>query len=396
MPSYTTDFVPFATGAGANVLTQANYLSASYLSTGFQSGIAPSAGYNKAHRQSTFVAAGLTQWLANAQGANVVDDGNLPNLVNLLGAAFQVQASNYASDTGAVNALAVTLNPAPASLAALTGAPLRVKVANTNTGAATLSVNGKSAPIVDRSGSAMIAGALLVGDIATFVYNGSSFVYQPSTGRLLNVQVFTASGTYTPTPGTQKVRATVVGGGGSGGGVAAPTSGNSAGADGGGAGSSIQVIVPSGFSGATVTVGTGGAAPTGGAAGNPGGASSFGAFATAPGGPAGSYNGASSPGGWISDGAPSAAPTFSGSSLIFSARGGGGGGSCSYNSALSPRGGNGGASLFGAGAGGSANGAGFAALNYGAGGSGASANSGSGPFNGGAGMGGIIIIEEFA
>lgn len=235
------------------------------------------------------------------------------------------------------------------------------------------------------------------------VYPGAPFISQSGAGpasaiqgRLLNVQVFTASGTYMPTPGTNKARVTTVGGGGSGGGVAAPTTGNCAGSSGGSSGSSIQVLVTSGFAGATVTVGAGGAAPTGGANGNSGGASSFGAFATAPGGPGGVYNGASSPGGWTSDNLQASAPTFSGCSLIFSSRGGWGGASSSFNSALAPRGGNGGASLFGAGAGGSANGAGSAALNYGAGGSGASANSGSGPFNGGAGMGGIVIIEEFA
>lgn len=215
-------------------------------------------------------------------------------------------------------------------------------------------------------------------------------------GRLLNVQVFTASGTYEPTAGTNKVRVTVQGGGGSGGGAAAPANGNCSAGNGGSNGAAIKVLVAAGFAGATVTVGAGGAAPVGGANGNPGSASSFGTFATAPGGPGGTYNGASSPGGWISDNAQSAAPTFSGCTLIFAARGGPGGGSCSFNAAQSPRGGNGGGGLFGAGAPGSANGAGSAALNYGSGGGGASANFGSGPFNGGPGMGGIIIIEEFA
>ncbi|HCT6139935.1 TPA: tail fiber protein, partial [Escherichia coli] len=40
-------------------------------------------------------------------------------------------------------------------------------------------------------------------------------------GRWLNTRVFTSSGTYTPTPGTKRIRVTITGGGGGGGGCKA-------------------------------------------------------------------------------------------------------------------------------------------------------------------------------
>lgn len=54
-------------------------------------------------------------------------------------------------------------------------------------------------------------------------------------GTLLNVQIFTASGTYTPTPGTHSVIVEAVGGGGGSGGVTAAAAGVSSNVSGGGA-----------------------------------------------------------------------------------------------------------------------------------------------------------------
>src|SRR6187402_2011916 len=96
-----------------------------------------------------------------------------------------------------------------------------------------------------------------------------------SPGRLLNVQTFAASGTYTPTPGTKKIRVTVVGAGGGGGGSAAVVAGQGAcGVSGGGGGFAVGIFT-SGYAGAAVVVGTGGAGNTGNNAGASGGTSSF-------------------------------------------------------------------------------------------------------------------------
>lgn len=89
---------------------------------------------------------------------------------------LQQQAGNYAVDTGTVNALVATFYPAPASLALLTGVPLRIKIANTNTGATTLSVNGlATTTVTDLDGSALNSGELLSGAVALIIYNGTSF-----------------------------------------------------------------------------------------------------------------------------------------------------------------------------------------------------------------------------
>ncbi|MEC9632914.1 phage tail protein, partial [Escherichia coli] len=55
-------------------------------------------------------------------------------------------------------------------------------------------------------------------------------------GRLVNTRVFTSSGTYTPTPGTKRIRVTITGGGGGGGGCKAASSNETFFGAGGGAG----------------------------------------------------------------------------------------------------------------------------------------------------------------
>lgn len=102
-------------------------------------------------------------------------------------------------------------------------------------------------------------------------------------GRFLGVQTFTASGTYTPTAGTNKIIVIVQAGGGGGGGTVATSTGQCAVGSGGGAGAYAMALITSGFSGATVTVGANGTGTAGGN-GTAGSASSFGTFVTCPGG----------------------------------------------------------------------------------------------------------------
>lgn len=105
-----------------------------------------------------------------------------------------------------------------------------------------------------------------------------------ATGRLLNVQVFTSSGTYTPTAGTTSVVVEAVGGGGSSGGIGATNSSQTGVAGAGASGSYGKARFTSGFNSSTVTIGAGGAVPAIGAAGNTGGTTSFGSLLTVPGG----------------------------------------------------------------------------------------------------------------
>ncbi|WP_420104161.1 tail fiber domain-containing protein [Bosea sp. (in: a-proteobacteria)] len=90
--------------------------------------------------------------------------------------AVRSQRLNYSAAGGAANALTVTLDPAPAAYADLTGTPLRLKIANANTAAATLNVNGLGAKAVLRGdGSAVPGGYLLAGEIVEVRFDGADF-----------------------------------------------------------------------------------------------------------------------------------------------------------------------------------------------------------------------------
>lgn len=83
----TNDFKPFATGSGANVLSQADYEALSALASGFLSGKASSAQVNKALRQGTFVTSCLAQFVSNELNMNILDNGDANGfLANLISA----------------------------------------------------------------------------------------------------------------------------------------------------------------------------------------------------------------------------------------------------------------------------------------------------------------------
>ena len=217
-------------------------------------------------------------------------------------------------------------------------------------------------------------------------------------GRLLNVQTFTSSGTYTPTAGTTSVIVEVQAGGGGGGGAGYTTSSNvSLGSGGGGGGYAKTKLTVAAATGATVTVGSGGAggsiAPTSGTA---GGNSSFGALCVTVGG-AGGF------------GQAQATPPFTATGVV--------GGSVSTPtpnilsipgnpstpglavSTGSNLGGNGGSSALGSGGLGAGNNnvPGNAGRGYGGGGgAGVSQNSPSAGQAGSAGSPGIVVVWEYA
>lgn len=302
----TNDFLPFATGVGANVLSQTDYAALPAVSSGYQSGIAKSQQLNKTWRQSSIMAAVLAQFIVDQTGANATDDGTIATLLANL---------------------------------------------------------KKSMP-----------------------------------GRWINNQIFTLSGTYTPTPGTTKIRATLLGGGAAGGGTTATPSGAIAAGSGGGAGASTQVIMTSGFSGGiAVTVGAGGLPVSGNTGGN-GGQSSFGPNITAPGGqggPTGSLFTGNY--GIIGQGAGGALGVATAAGIISSVLGRGQSGLLGLLLNTVYASGQGAPSILGGGAGNNAGGGGGAsAQSYGAGGAGAAAGASTAAQSGGAGAAGIVIVEEFA
>ena len=116
-------------------------------------------------------------------------------------------------------------------------------------------------------------------------------------GRLLNIQVFTASGTVTKTPGAKKWRIKCLGAGG--GSSAAPATGSNevSVSNGGGSGAYAEGIYDvSSITTASVVIGSGGAGGTAGSIyGADGGASSVGSFISSPGGKAGLPAGPANP-----------------------------------------------------------------------------------------------------
>lgn len=90
----TSDFLPFAASAGANVLSQAAYAALPAVSTGYGSGIAQSQQVNKTLRQSSIMSAVLGKFIANQSGQNAVDDGTTATLLaNLIAAVLATTAS---------------------------------------------------------------------------------------------------------------------------------------------------------------------------------------------------------------------------------------------------------------------------------------------------------------
>ena len=92
-------------------------------------------------------------------------------------ADIQTSAPFYAAAGGSANALTVTLSPVPPALIA--GLWVRTLATYTNTGAATLSVNGGTAKNIYRSANGtlggLVGGEILAGGLYDLVYDGTQF-----------------------------------------------------------------------------------------------------------------------------------------------------------------------------------------------------------------------------
>lgn len=116
------------------------------------------------------------------------------------------------------------------------------------------------------TGTVTTTGSPANGDFALF--SGSTSITNGTiNGRLIGIQVITATGagTYTPTAGTVSIVLELQGGGGGGGGVSQPSGTTSALAGGGGGGGYIRTRLTTNFSGASYVVGAKGTGGTAGA-----------------------------------------------------------------------------------------------------------------------------------
>jgi len=205
--------------------------------------------------------------------------------------------------------------------------------------------------------------AHVVGDGNDVILDSSILGY---SGRLLSIQTFLSSGTYTPSPGTTKIKVIVTAAGGSGEFVL-----NAARGAGGGAGGTAIKLLPITLASYAITVGLG--TPTA------GGSSSFSTIVSATGG---------SPG---VSGTGGAGGVGSGGDINLN----GGYGSDSPGSGFSGGSGDGGASFWGGGYR-SANGSASAFPTAGAFGGGGGGNASQSSVVGRAGAYGVVVIEEYS
>ncbi|EEZ0870443.1 phage tail protein [Escherichia coli] len=291
-------------------------------------------------------------------------------------------ATNSTSETQAATPKAVKAvydlangkQPADATLTALAGLAtaadkLPYFTGNDTASLTTLTNVGRN--ILDKASTQAVIQYLGLSDASGYV------------GRWLNTRVFTSSGTYTPTPGTKRIRVTITGGGGGGGGCKATSNNETFFGAGGGAGGTIISIMTPTQNSYPVTIGAGGAGGVSAKNGTSGGNSVF-ASLIAPGGAGGGKVGVTNTNGG-NGGVPS-----TGDIRI---TGGNGGDGQSGNIGVS---GEGGTSHWGGG-GRAGAGGGVSGKAYGSGGGGAYDAGYSGTsMTGGKGAAGICIIEEFA
>ena len=85
------DFKAFATDRNANVISQEEWEALPALLSGFTAGKASSAQVNNVIRQASFIAAALAQFVSDKTQRDVLDNGDLPGFVELLGSGFAVE-----------------------------------------------------------------------------------------------------------------------------------------------------------------------------------------------------------------------------------------------------------------------------------------------------------------
>ena len=134
----TNEILPFAsTNTGTNLLTQSEYVADAQRTTGNQPGIARSKLVNKALRQTSLLAAGLAEFIADYQANNVTDSLTAQNIADYLLAAIQANIPTVpdASDTvkGKIEiATAAEAQSFSSSLLALTPATLNQALKGAN------------------------------------------------------------------------------------------------------------------------------------------------------------------------------------------------------------------------------------------------------------------------
>lgn len=334
----------------------------------------------------------LAQAAANTVLGNATGSTANVTAITVTGCNGAAQALQWTNGSGFGCNSAIATSGANANITSLSGLTTPLSAAQGGTGSSSLAafnlLAGNGTGAVSAIAPSSTSGFVLMS-------NGSSALptFQTAPGRLIGVQVFTSSGTYTPDTGTNSVVVEVQAGGGGGGGSPAAAAGQQAAAAGGSAGGYSSGRITSAFSGVTVTVGavgTGGAA--GSNAGGSGGSSSFGTLIVCTGGGGGGSQSVQTA---FLLSSPTAGGTTTTAGNIASSSGQVGAPGLPASSTNS-FGGNGAPSYFGGGAMGTVNGgAGASAVSRGAGGGGASTIASGAAAAGGSGGAGLVIVWEY-
>jgi len=354
-----------------------------------------STGASSAPGWANVTASGLVAQAANTVVANATNSTASPTAVVVTGCNGAAQALQWTNGSGFGCNSNVATSGANANITSLSGLSTPLSVAQGGTGVTSSTGSGS---VVLNTSPTISGGTINNATIGITTPAAAKFTTLQATstltgfiGRLINVQVFTSTATYTPTTGTAAVIVDIVSGGGAGGGTAATSTGQISVGAGGQAGGRAMSYLTSGFSGVTVTIGSGGTGVSG-AAGNSGGTSSFGALISVPGGAGGNIAPAVSAATIAIPLTPASNPT---GGNLFNSRGALGAMGIAVSSALAV-GGSGASSPFGGGGNISVNSAGAAGAGFGAGGGGSEQGASAAATAGGNGTGGICIVYEFS
>jgi hypothetical protein len=180
----TVDYLPFAVGGAPNVVDQATYLASAsgsgQVADGYQSGLAQSNWLNKTWRQSSMIAAAVAKYVSNVLAIDVLDDGNLANLVTNFTSAIQIGS--------AVRAIRVVTSSAALSVNAnsdyriMLNRTAGVAAMNVNLAALGALVNGQEFVIEDVAGNGFAAPFTLVVPGGHTIRGAASYVVEKDFG----------------------------------------------------------------------------------------------------------------------------------------------------------------------------------------------------------------------